>query len=94
MRTLIWTEPFKRAFRRTIQRKPELQTKIQYTLEQLAENPFHSTLHSHKLKGELSGAWACTVDYDNRILFEFVYDHKTDEEKISLLTIGKHDTVY
>ena len=94
MRTLIWTEPFKRAFRRTIQRKPELQTKIQYTLEQLAENPFHSTLHSHKLKGELSGAWACTVDYDSRILFEFVYDHKTKEEKISLLTIGKHDRVY
>ena len=94
MRTLIWTEPFKRAFRRTIQRKPELQTKIQYTLEQLAENPFHSTLHSHKLKGELSGAWACTIDYDNRILFEFVYDHKTKEEKISLLTIGKHDRVY
>jgi addiction module RelE/StbE family toxin len=94
MRKLIWTEQFRRAFKRITQLKPELDSKIQYTLELLAENPFHSTLHSHKLKGELSGAWACTVDYDNRILFEFVYDHKAKEEKISLLTIGKHDRVY
>ena len=61
-----------RAFKRAVRRQPELRTRVEHTLQQLAEDPFHPTLHSHKLKGELAGAWACTVDYDNRILFEFV----------------------
>jgi len=48
-------------------------------------------LHTHKLKGELSGVWACTVDYDNRILFELVKN--SEEEEIFLLTLGSHDEV-
>jgi mRNA-degrading endonuclease YafQ of YafQ-DinJ toxin-antitoxin module len=46
------------------------------------------------LKGELSGVWACTVDYDNRILFEFVKNSDADEEEIFLLTLGSHDEGY
>jgi mRNA-degrading endonuclease YafQ of YafQ-DinJ toxin-antitoxin module len=68
--------------------------RIERTLKQLAEDPFHPTLHSHKLKGELAGAWACTVDYDNRVLFEFVRNPESGEEEILLLTIGTHDEVY
>jgi mRNA-degrading endonuclease YafQ of YafQ-DinJ toxin-antitoxin module len=51
-------------------------------------------LHSHKLKGELAGAWACTVDYDKRILFEFSQKPESGEEEILLLTMGTHDEVY
>lgn len=94
MRTLVWSASFKRAFRRVVRRRPELRARIQRTLEQLAENPFHPKLRSHKLKGELAGAWACTVDYDNRILFEFVFNPESGEEEILLLTIGTHDEVY
>lgn len=94
MRILVWTESFKRSFKRITQRNSELKIKIQQTLDLLADNPFHPSLHSHKLKGELSGVWDCTVDYDNRILFEFVYDDMTRTEKILLLTIGEHDKVY
>jgi mRNA-degrading endonuclease YafQ of YafQ-DinJ toxin-antitoxin module len=68
--------------------------RIERTLKQLAEDPFHPTLHSHKLKGELAGAWACTVDYDNRVLFEFVRNPESGEEEILLLTMGTHDEVY
>jgi mRNA-degrading endonuclease YafQ of YafQ-DinJ toxin-antitoxin module len=46
------------------------------------------------LKGELSGVWACTVDYDNRILFEFVKNPDAGNEEILLLTLGTHDEVY
>ena len=94
MRTLVWSASFRRAFRRTIRRRPELRVRVQRTLEQLAEDPFHPMLHSHKLKGELAGAWACTVDYDNRILFEFVANPDLGEEEILLLTMGTHDEVY
>lgn len=77
-----------------VRRQPELRTKIERALRQLAEEPFHPSLHSHKLKGELAGVWACTVDYDNRILFEFIQGSESDAEEIYLLTMGTHDEVY
>jgi len=46
------------------------------------------------LKGQLAGAWACSVGYDVRILFEFVENPATGEEEILLLTMGSHDAVY
>jgi len=83
-----------RALKRLVRRQPELEARIERSLKQLAEDPFHPSLHSHKLKGELAGAWACTVDYNNRILFEFVRDLGSGEEEILLLTMDTHDDVY
>ncbi len=51
MRTLVWSSNFVRAFKRAIHRQPGLQVKAEQTLQQLAEDPFHPSLHSHKLKG-------------------------------------------
>jgi mRNA interferase YafQ len=94
VRTLVWSPAFVRAFKRAVRRQPELRARVERTLQQLVEDPFHHTLHSHKLKGTLAGAWACTVDYDNRILFEFVQNPESGEEEILLLTMGTHDEVY
>ena len=74
MRTLIWSLHFSRSLRRKLRQNPPLHQPIEAALRQLADDPFHPSLHSHKLKGELAGAWACPVDFDNRILFEFVTD--------------------
>ena len=78
MRTLVWSAAFVRAFKRAVRRQPGLQERVERTLQQLAEDPFHPTLHSHKLK---AGAWACTVDYDNRVLFEFVLSGVRDPRR-------------
>jgi mRNA-degrading endonuclease YafQ of YafQ-DinJ toxin-antitoxin module len=94
MRNLVWSAAFVRASKRAVRRRPELQGGVERTLARLAEDPFHPALRSHKLKGELEGAWACTVDYDNRILFEFVRNPASGEEEILLLTMGTHDEVY
>lgn len=94
MRTLVWSVAFVRAFKRAARRQPDLRRRVERALHQLAEDPFHPTLHSHKLTGELAGAWACTVDYDNRILFEFIQNPESGEEEILLLTMGTHDEVY
>ena len=94
MKTLVWSASFTRVLKRATRRQPELRTRVRSTLEQLSQDPFHPTLHTHKLKGELAGAWACTVDYDNRILFEFVHNPQSHEEEILLLTLGSHDEVY
>ena len=80
--------------RRLARRDPALRDRVEHALEQLAQDPFHPTLHTHKLKGELAGTWACTVDYDNRILFEFIQNPESGEEEILLLTVGTHDEVY
>ena len=94
MRTLVWSSTFKRAYRRVVRHQPQLGSRVEWTLQQLSKNPFHPGLHSHKLKGELAGAWACTVDYDYRILFDFVKNQGTGEEEILLLTMGTHEEVY
>lgn len=47
-----------------------------------------------KLTGDLSGIWSCSIDYDYRILFEFVTDPEDEEEAILLLQMGSHDEVY
>lgn len=94
MRNLVWSKAFVRAFRRAAKRHPEKQARIERVLTLLSEDPFHPSLHSHKLKGELAGVWACTVDFDHRVLFEFVQNPETGEDEIYLLTIGTHDEVY
>lgn len=94
MRTLVWSAIFLRAFKRAARRQPALLLRAERTLQQLSEDSFYPTLHTHKLKGEFAGVWACTVDYDNRILFEFVLNRESNEEEILLLTMGAHDEVY
>lgn len=94
MKTLVWTSAFVRAFRRVVRRQPRLKVNIERTLRQLAEDPLCPALHSHKLKGELAGVWACTVDYDNRIIFDFIHNEESGKEEILLLTMGTHDEVY
>lgn len=94
MRSLVWSPAFVRAFKRVVRRRPKLRDTVEQVLQTLVEDPFHPTLRSHKLKGTLSGCWACTVEYDCRILFEFVQGLDSEEDDIFLLTIGKHDEVY
>ena len=94
MRNLVWSASFARAFRRGAAKRPRLRARAERALRQLAEDPFQPSLRSHKLRGRLAGVWACTVDYDNRILFELVDDPESGDEEIHLLTIGTHDEVY
>lgn len=94
MRLLIWSPGFKRSLKRLVRRKPDLLPKVEKALNLLVEDPFHPTLHTHKLKGDLAGSWACAVDFDYRIVFEFVRNPKADVELILLDAVGKHHEVY
>ncbi|MBU1628381.1 type II toxin-antitoxin system mRNA interferase toxin, RelE/StbE family [bacterium] len=94
MRTLIWSKIFVRALRRTIKKHPTITKDIEETLRVLEKNPFDSQLETHKLKGKLSGSWACSAGYDLRIVFDFVKSKKQKEDDIFLLEIGTHDEVY
>lgn len=94
MKTLVLASSFKRAFKAAVRRHPELQQQIEERLRLLAAEPFDPILRTHKLKGQLSGAWACTVQYDYRIVFNFVQNPESGVEEILLIDIGTHDEVY
>lgn len=91
-RVLLKSNSFVRSAKRVVKRDPRLAQDIQATLELLAEDAFHPRLKTHKLKGNLAGSWACSVEYDLRIVFEFV-DYE-GAEAILLETVGTHDEVY
>lgn len=94
MRTLVFSSSFKRSFKSITRREPNLEEKIANRLNILVDDPFHPSLKTHKLKGKLSGVWACTVEYDCRIVFNFKKHPDSEIEEILLIDIGSHDEVY
>jgi len=94
MRTLIWSKTFIRALKRWTQKRPELRSEIENTLRKIANDPFDPKLKTHKLKGKLSGTWACSINYDLRIIFDFNKNGDKEEDDIFLIEIGTHDEVY
>jgi mRNA interferase YafQ len=94
MINLVFSQSFKRAFKTTIKRQPDLKSKIEAKLRLLADDPYNPMLRTHKLKGKLSGAWAFSVEYNCRIIFNFEPNPETKEEEINLIDIGTHDEVY
>ncbi len=91
-RQLISSPAFLRAAKKHLKRHPQSHVAMQATLELLAKDAFDARLKTHKLKGNFAGVWACSVEYDLRVLFEFVT--QSDKEAILLLTVGSHDEVY
>ena len=50
------------------------------------QNPFDPRLKTHKLHGELSEFWSFSINYQCRVIFDFV-----DENTVRFYNIGKHD---
>jgi addiction module RelE/StbE family toxin len=63
-------------------------TMLPAVLRRLAADPRDPVLGTHRLKGELEDYWACTVDDDLRLLFQW---HK---DELFLVNLGSHDQVY
>jgi mRNA-degrading endonuclease YafQ of YafQ-DinJ toxin-antitoxin module len=91
---LVWSAGFTRSVKRLRRQSPNLKGPIAEALMQLERDPFHSSLRTHKLKGDLSDRYACSVTYSDRIIFKFVTNPESEEEEIFLLAIGSHDEVY
>lgn len=83
---------FIRSAKKIVRRNPKLAVEIVTTIELLADNPFDPKLNTHKLKGKLERFWSASINYDLRIVFEFMsYEN---QEVILLQNIGTHDDVY
>ncbi|MCL1464979.1 type II toxin-antitoxin system mRNA interferase toxin, RelE/StbE family [Argonema galeatum] len=93
MKKITWTPKSIRNFKSLVRRNQQLRPLIEEILRRLAEDPFHPSLRTHKLQGDLSNVWSCSIDYSYRILFKFV-KNSDNEDAILLIKIGDHDEVY
>ncbi len=71
-RALLRSATFVKAARRLVRKRPWTAPAFKDTLELLSADAFNPLLRTHKLKGKLAGAWACSAGFDLRIVFEFV----------------------
>ena len=65
-------------------------SKYEKILKKLKNNPFDESLKTHKLKGDLKEFYACSLDYQYRIILNIVII----DDIIYLIDIGTHDEVY
>ena len=77
-----------RFLRRAKRLKDPQATILRAALRRFAANPSDPLLRLHKLKGELDGYWAFSVDADLRVVFRWAGD------EAFLVNIGSHDEVY
>ncbi len=91
-RTLLRSPAFGRDLRKWLKSHPESAASILATLDQLSTDVTHPSLRAHKLRGALTGCWACSAEYDLRVVYE--YTQHEGSEAILLLALGTHDEVY
>lgn len=77
-----------RFLRRAKKLKPPRDALLRAALRRFAIDPQDPVLRTHKLKGDLAGYWAFSVDDDLRVLFRW------EGEACFLVALGSHDEVY
>ena len=82
MREIEYTNKFKRLYKKL---EVSIQLKAKETIIELKNNLFPKKLKVHKLSWKLYPYYSCSIDYDNRIIFEIV-----DDWKIVLLLVWDH----
>ena len=91
-RVLVETPTFVRALKRLRKTHPELGPRLREVLGWMEADAHDPRLRTHKLKGEWSERWSCSVAYDLRIIFRFI-EHE-GAGAILLQNIGTHNEVY
>ncbi len=74
---------FKRSFKKL---PPQIQDDFDQKIKIFFSNPFHSSLHTHKLSGNLADYYGFYLRDGFRVLFDF---EKPD--LVFLVNIGSHD---
>lgn len=74
-------------FIRDLKKLPISKQKIAQEREDIfKKDPFSSALKTHKLSGKLSGYWAFTITYQDRVVFRF-----EASGEVIFFRIGSHD---
>ncbi len=80
---------FKKALKKKCKNDPVLKEIFLKKLNLFSSNPYHPSLKTHKLTGELNHLHSFSLGYDMRIVFSFV-----SKSEVIFENIGSHDEVY
>jgi mRNA-degrading endonuclease YafQ of YafQ-DinJ toxin-antitoxin module len=89
MTQVFFSSSFKRAFKKRIAGRKDLEDKFWQRMEIFSADPFAPSLRTHKLSGKLSELWSFSLAYDLRVVFYFLPQNRAVFENI-----GTHDEVY
>ena len=90
MYQIIRADSFIKKAKKFFKRHTELKGKFKNIIYKLQSEPFDASLKTHKLQGELKGFYACSLNYEYRLVISIIIIDK----KIYLMDIGSHDEVY
>ncbi|MDM8566507.1 type II toxin-antitoxin system mRNA interferase toxin, RelE/StbE family [Candidatus Halobeggiatoa sp. HSG11] len=65
---LIWDEKFIRILRKWKKKYPKQVKNLEAKLNLFINEPFHSSLKTHGLSGNLKGYWALSINYEQRLI--------------------------
>ena len=88
MRKLAQTDSFRRELGKLLKQHRDLTDTIEKVFTLLRNDIYSTSLHTHKLHGKMGDSYACSINYNYRIIFSF------DDKYIYLESIGSHDEVY
>jgi len=63
-----------------------LQVEAKEKIELFKQDPKHSFLKTHKLKGRLKGCYSFSVNYQYRVVFQYL-----SKSEVVLLCVGDHE---
>ncbi len=86
---VVWDEKFVKSLKKWGKKHSDMMSRFEKALSLFTENPFHPSLKTHSLTGNLKGYWAFSITYEYRLIFRFL-----SEDKALLIDIGTHDEVY
>ena len=86
---IAFSVPFKRAFKKRVEGRADLESKFWQRAEIFTQNPHEPRLRTHRLSGALREMWSFTVQHDLRVVFFF-----TDARQAVFVDIGRHEEVY
>ena len=89
MTQILFSSSFKRALKKRIEGRKDLEEKFWRRVEIFTANPHDPRLRTHKLSGKLRELWSFTVEYDVRAVFYFL-----PQNRVMFEDIGTHDEVY
>ena len=89
MSRIIYSLPiFEKRLLKLLRYNGNIKDDVRKTIGLLEKDVFIPSLKTHKLHGSMSKVYACSVNYDFRIIFSF------DSKYVYLESIGTHDEVY
>lgn len=90
MAEILYTDSYLKRARKFIKKHPDLLSQYEKTLKILEINPYHPSLHLHKLHEKLSELYSVSINISYRMTIIFLIEN----DSIIPIDIGSHDEVY